>query len=69
MKGYDGKPTMTTEEAAEAAGVDAATFVRLARCWGSARQRPKPRRNGRIWSEWDAMEVRRGAAAVLPEGA
>lgn len=54
MKGHDAKPTITTENAARAVGLEADAFVALAN--GVA---PKRRADGRIWSDWDLFSVRR----------
>ena len=56
MKGYDAKPTITTENAARAVGLEANGFVALTKAIGVA---PKKRADGRIWSEWDLFSVRR----------
>ena len=56
MKGYDAKPTITTEAAARALGVEADVFLALARRTGVV---PKLRQDGRLWSEWDLVSVRR----------
>jgi hypothetical protein len=60
MRGYDGKPTITTVAAARELGVGADVFLALAEQTGVV---PKRRRDGRLWSEWDLFEVRRFARA------
>ena len=55
MKGFDAKPTITTENAARSFGVEADVFLALAKKIGVT---PKQRKNGLIWSEWDLCSVR-----------
>ena len=56
MKGHDTKPTITTDNAARAVGLEVDVFVALTKTIGVA---PKQRVDGRIWSEWDLFSVRR----------
>jgi hypothetical protein len=65
MRGYDAKPTITTEGAARALGVEADEFLALARKTGVV---PKRRQDGRLWSEWDVVSVRRFVRAASDSG-
>lgn len=56
MKGYDAAPTMTTADAARELGMEHTAFLDLAWKVGVLAKR---RKDGRIWSEWDVIAVRR----------
>ena len=55
MRGYDAKPTIATEAAARAVGVDVDSFLARANKMGLLSKR---RRVDGLWSEWELVSLR-----------